>query len=436
MKNKLIISIIAIIIVIVIAVPLFFVSFEETGKENQIPTITIDYPVEGDSVARIVTISGFCSDPDGVVTIKKVEIMIETVFDWKEADGTEKWSYNWDTYNLNNGFYKIKVRAWDGADYSNIEEIKVIVKNSEIVESDQHKWAVFIIAANFPKDNESKLGNGGLYLAEEMSAHFIENCSYPTSNIIILFDDGWIRSDGGFGDRLLNLQNRYHKYNINYAAATKENVKLTLENIIEQSNEFSDSEVFIWIASHGCGDSNNQFFGGKVLERSAIFLWDDILEDNELGVILNNLKSRETCIIVDACFSGGFADKTIFNIPTFFLLKSNIPDSGRVVITGSSKYRVGYASIERGPLFSLIWFDGIVTGKADGFIPGFLKMGRPTILRLFKDGKVSVEEAFYYARYILKNEKELDDFSKMEPQMNDQYPNKGFLFNRKGLILG
>jgi len=55
---------------------------------------------------------------------------------------------------------------------------------------------------------------------------------------------------------------------------------------------------------------------------------------------------------------------------------------------------------------------------------------------MFKDGKVSVEEAFYYARYILNTNKELKNYSKMEPQINDKYPRAGLLLNNKGLILG
>jgi hypothetical protein len=137
-------------------------------------------------------------------------------------------------------------------------------------------------------------------------------------------------------------------------------------------------------------------------------------------------------VIVDACFSGGFADRTIFDGTT--LLKSGVPDSGRVVISGASKFRVGYASSAEGPLFSIRWFNGIKTGEADGYRPGIIETGRPTRLGIFKDGKTSVEEAFYYARYVIKTDKNLEDYNKIEPQINDQYPGK--ILNSKGLILG
>jgi hypothetical protein len=97
---------------------------------------------------------------------------------------------------------------------------------------------------------------------------------------------------------------------------------------------------------------------------------------------------------------------------------------------------VGYTSITQGPLFTQLWFVGMVTGEADGFLPGFLKTGRPSILKMFKDGKVSVEESFYFARYILRNDKSLKDYNTMEPQINDRYPRLYILFNNRGLILG
>jgi len=417
-------TVIAILIIILVTVPLFSGCLGEKGLGNEIPLVKISYPRDGAIVSNIVMISGTASDPDGDTTLKKVEVKINDD-EWNIADGTTKWSYDWRTYEINNSVYTIRVRSWDGTDYSSVEEIKVNVNNPESVESDSHKWAVFISAANFPEDNKSKLGNGGLNLAEEMASYFVENYEYSTSNIIILFDDGWIRSDNGYGNRIETLQQRSHKYDINYGGATKENVVASIKYVTEESNKYSDSEVFIWIFGHGWGDANKTLTGGKILQKSAVFLWDGYIEDKELGSLLSGLKSDKTCVIIDACYSGGFVDKTIYNLPTFFLMHSGVPKSGRIVISGASKFRVGYASTTEGPLFSLLWFEGIKTGNADGFRPGIDKSGRPTHLRIFKNGKVSVEEAFYYARYTLKTVKTFEDYKKMESQINDEYPHKG-----------
>ena len=428
-------KIIALLLVLVVILPLTFIYFlEEKTSLNKKPFVEITYPYNGAVVSKIVTISGTATDPDGNDNDLLVEVTINNNLDI--AEGSNLWSSEGKVFDIEEGFYTVKVRSWDGTDYSDIKEIYLEVDNPEIVENDAYKWAIFIAASNFPEDNESKLGNGALNLAENISAYFIENLGYSTSNIIILFDDGWIRKDNGYGEPIVTLDQRRHDYNITYGAATKDTLITTLNYVVDESNNFVNSEIFIWIASHGCGDSDRRLFGGKLLKRSAIFLWDNTLSDIELSIILSCLKSKKTCIIVDACYSGGFADKTILNFPEFFLFRSSLSKSGRVVLTGASKFRVGYTSITEGPLFSQLWFYGIVSGNADGFRPGILKRGRPTILKIFKDGKVSVEEAFYYARYILRTSNNLEEYSKMEPQINDQYPHRGFFGSLKGLILG
>ena len=426
----------ALFIVVSLVVPLFSGCLEEDKTEpNEKPVVEISYPRNNMLVSNLVMISGTASDPDGDNDLVSIEVKVKND-DWEIADGTAKWSYNLNAFKLEDGSYQISVRAWDGKEYSDVKTITVQIDNPETVESDSHKWAIFIAAANFPKDNKSKLGNGGLYLAEEMTEYFIEELQYSTSNIIILFDDGWIRSDNGYGERIETLQERYHSYDITYGGATKQNVIDSLTYIMEESNKYRDSEVFIWIFNHGYGDENNTYTGGKILESSWIFLWDDAIRDKELGEILGPLKSQKACIIVDACFCGGFADKTILNLPTSLLLRSGIPQNGRIVIAGSSKFRKGYASTTEGPLFSLLWFEGLKTGQADGFKSGPLNLGRFAKLSIFRDNKVSVEEAFYYARYVLSTDESLKDFSSMEPQINDRYPHRGFLRSKREMFLG
>ena len=164
-----------------------------------------------------------------------------------------------------NGKYTISVRSYDGKDYSEIKSITLTVNNPTSIDSGSHKWAIFIAAANFPEDNDSKLGNGGLYLAEDMAAYLIEHYQYPTSNIMILFDDGWIRSENGYGTKQKTLQERSHDYDITYGSATKANVLTSLQYLITESNKYADSEVFLWIFSHGVGNQNQSLTGGKIL---------------------------------------------------------------------------------------------------------------------------------------------------------------------------
>jgi hypothetical protein len=430
-------KIIALIIILFLVPVLIYTGLDDSirDSENKKPIVTIDYPLSGSTVSNILTICGTASDPDGDDSLLLVEISFEE--NWMLLEGTSKWSYEWIIYDLEDGYHTIKVRAYDGTDYSKVEEVTIDIDNPDVIESDSHKWAVFIAASNFPEHNESKLGNGALNLAEEMTEYFILSLKYPTSGIFILFDDGWIRSNNGYGRPIEPLEQRPHEYDITYGAASEKTVKKTLKYVVNEANRFRDSEVFIWIASHGWGNSDKKLTGGKLLRRSAIYLWDkDTLTDKELSDALVDLDAKETCVIVDACYSGGFADKTIFNLPESFLLRARVPRSGRVVMTATSKFRLGYASTTSGPLFSQLWFKGLKTGEADGFRPGIARMGRPTRLRFFKDGKVSAEEAFYYAKYVLRTDKTLEDYKKMQPQINDQYPHRGFFRSLRGLILG
>ena len=63
-------------------------------------------------------------------------------------------------------------------------------------------------------------------------------------------------------------------------------------------------------------------------------------------------------------------------------------------------------------------------------------MGKPPIFEFNKDSKVSVEEAFHYASYFLRTDTNLEDYSKMASQINDQYPRRGILRNNKDMVLG
>ncbi|MEM0493066.1 MAG: hypothetical protein QXS02_03820 [Candidatus Thermoplasmatota archaeon] len=411
--------------------------FEDFIHVNNKPVVDVIHPLSGAKLRNIVMIRGTASDLDGDDTIVRVEMKIENE-EWIMVNGTINWYYEWVGYRYRPGLYNIYTRAFDGEDYSDEKVIEVeLLEDMVSNDPDTHKWGLFVIASNFPEDNDSKLGNGGLYLAERMSKYFIDSLNYPLSNIIILFDDGWVRSDNGLGKRIETLQEYGSNHDVTYGSALKSTVIDSLNYIIDESNRYDDSEVFIWVFNHGYGNVNNTLTGGRILKRSIIFLWDGVLSDRDLGTILKPLRSKETCIIVDACYSGGFADKSIYNLPTALLLRSGIPRSGRIVITGSSKFRQGYTNTIEGPLFTLLWFEGLTSGEADGYKPGLLGGGRPTRLRFFRDGKVSVEEAYYYASYKLRTSKEYEDYKKMLPEMNDCYPYKGlFILNRKQMILG
>jgi hypothetical protein len=434
MRYKWLIALTVIVVFLLLIVNYLGIFGTNFNFNNGKPTITITYPSNGAIVSKLVMISGKADNPGGEEDVNSVQIKIEGN-NWVTVTGTNLWSYDWTTYTLPDGQYNISARSYNGKEYSEIVSITVRVNNPTAVDSGAHKWAIFIVAANFPKNNDTKLGNGGLYLAEKMTAYFIKINEYPTSQIMILFDDGWIRSDNGYGTKQKTLQERTHEYDITYGGATKANVISSLQYLINESNTYPDSEVFIWIFNHGVGNNNKTFTGGKILQRSEIFLWDDTITDKELGDILAPLESKKVAIIIDACYTGGFADRTILSLRTSLFMRSGIPDNGRVVISGTSKFRAGYASTIQGPIFTLLWFEGLSTGNADGYRPGLFDRGVLRKMKIFQDGQASVEEAFYYARAMLRTDEKYQDFKSMQPQINDEYPHRGLFRSRGELIL-
>ncbi|KAA0009870.1 MAG: tandem-95 repeat protein, partial [Thermoplasmata archaeon] len=97
---------------------------------NHKPFIEIIEPENGSIVEKSIIIKGKAWDVDGNESIVKVEVKIDDG-EWVLANGTILWSYLWNITKIKNGKYEIKVRAWDGVNYSNIISIMVEVKRKK-----------------------------------------------------------------------------------------------------------------------------------------------------------------------------------------------------------------------------------------------------------------------------------------------------------------
>jgi len=60
--------------------------------------------------------------------VERVEISINGG-EWTTVNGTDSWSYDWNSREVENDGYKIEVRAFDGSDYSEIDRINIHVNN-------------------------------------------------------------------------------------------------------------------------------------------------------------------------------------------------------------------------------------------------------------------------------------------------------------------
>lgn len=100
---------------------------EPDPEENFPPGLKIESPSDGARLAGVVTIEGTAFDADA-------EDVLETEVrflpgNWMKAQGSDTWSFEWDTTDVANGDYTVQARAFDGTDYSGIQEITVTVEN-------------------------------------------------------------------------------------------------------------------------------------------------------------------------------------------------------------------------------------------------------------------------------------------------------------------
>jgi len=92
---------------------------------NRAPTVSIEYPLEGDQVSNTITTSGHAQDDHGVLSII-YQIDNSTC---GIAAGTSNWSLIWDTRYSINGWHRIRVRAFDGEKLSSEAVVNVFVRN-------------------------------------------------------------------------------------------------------------------------------------------------------------------------------------------------------------------------------------------------------------------------------------------------------------------
>ncbi len=101
-----------------------------TQQENRKPVIIIESPANHSEGSGTITISGTASDEDDNEAIETVEVSVSGG-DWEEVSGTTSWSFEWDTTYMVDGDYSLGFRAFDGDDYSEVEEIILTVRNEQ-----------------------------------------------------------------------------------------------------------------------------------------------------------------------------------------------------------------------------------------------------------------------------------------------------------------
>ncbi len=96
--------------------------------ENAKPVVTITTPTIGAELTGKVSAKGTASDNNSDVNVVQISIDNEN---WINVNGTHNWTYLIDTAKWENGEMTIRVRAFDGTDYSDIVAITVTINNDE-----------------------------------------------------------------------------------------------------------------------------------------------------------------------------------------------------------------------------------------------------------------------------------------------------------------
>lgn len=105
--------------------PIIFDPWEQS-ELNNIPKVILTSVNPGMTLSGLVLVEGESWDMDG--SVMNVQISVNSG-EWQRAEGTESWEYPLDTEDLPEGGCEIRVRAWDGHDYSVIAKVQVTVKN-------------------------------------------------------------------------------------------------------------------------------------------------------------------------------------------------------------------------------------------------------------------------------------------------------------------
>jgi len=92
------------------------------------PTVVIDYPLEGQELSGIIHITGRANGTSAH-EVGRVMVTWNESYVWFESEGTDGWFFHWDTTEVENGEYRISVRAEAGPLESKVDVVNVNVNN-------------------------------------------------------------------------------------------------------------------------------------------------------------------------------------------------------------------------------------------------------------------------------------------------------------------
>jgi hypothetical protein len=109
------------------------------------PLVHILKPLQNSTVNGIISVEGTVDHPQPWKTIIGVFVKVDDGA-WQKANGTNQWSFQWDTNKEKNGVHMLKVKAFDGQIYSPEENRTVTVWNIHVdVSTDSSPYPMLIM---------------------------------------------------------------------------------------------------------------------------------------------------------------------------------------------------------------------------------------------------------------------------------------------------
>jgi len=225
--------------------------------ETNEPVITVEiiFPNEDSVVEGIIVINGTAK---GENAIQRVYVRIGSG-SWMIANGTELWSFEWDTEAIVNGRYIIYAKSYDGTNYSKSDSVDIIVKNPthptnqipNIIIS--HPMSLDIVSGTIKisgtasdsdgviKNVEIKIDSGSWIIASGTNSWSYE---WDTTNLI---NGNHIISARSYDDSEYSLTEKIIIIVQNdQGADTNDNINTGGEKFTEQNN-LSDSSLILFI---------------------------------------------------------------------------------------------------------------------------------------------------------------------------------------------
>ena len=140
------------------------VSFNWTVVDSTPPSVSIDQPTDGETVAAVVGLAASASDDVGVVS---VEFLVDGGSVGVDGDGTDGWSLDWDSATVSDGSHDIEAVASDAAGLSSTHLVSVTVDNvtepppavCEVVGS-QYEAEAGVLAGRFSVGSDAAASGG------------------------------------------------------------------------------------------------------------------------------------------------------------------------------------------------------------------------------------------------------------------------------------